>query len=223
SSRMEKQIGKVISLVSFLFFLKGKYSGEALAAFKEALVDPNGVLDSWDPSLVNPCTWFRVTCNSDDFVMRIDLENASLRGRLVPHLASLRHLQYLFSDLAATLVTYQSSFRLVEADLFHIYRELNNNLLSGSIPRELGELKELISLDLYDNYLTGTIPDTLSELNSLRFLRLNSNLLSGSIPESLTCLSNLKVIDFSDNNLSGRVPSDGSFARMSSKRCEDVL
>ncbi|XP_024521780.1 leucine-rich repeat protein 1 [Selaginella moellendorffii] len=182
----------VTLVVVALLFENGKANreGEALAAFKEALVDPNGVLDSWDPSLVNPCTWFRVTCNSDDFVMRIDLENASLRGRLVPHLASLRHLQYL---------------------------ELNNNLLSGSIPRELGELKELISLDLYDNYLTGTIPDTLSELDSLRFLRLNSNLLSGSIPESLTCLSNLKVIDFSDNNLSGRVPNDGPFARMSSK------
>ena len=45
--------------------------GDALYAFKTRLSDPNNVLDSWDPSLVTPCTWFHVTCDSNNYVTRL--------------------------------------------------------------------------------------------------------------------------------------------------------
>lgn len=35
------------------------------------LEDPNNVLQSWDPTLVNPCTWFHVTCNNENSVIRV--------------------------------------------------------------------------------------------------------------------------------------------------------
>lgn len=44
------------------------------------------------------------------------------------------------------------------------------NELVGPIPKELGGLKSLISLDLYHNNLTGTIPSSLSNLSNLKFL-----------------------------------------------------
>jgi hypothetical protein len=49
-------------------------------------------------------------------------------------------------------------------------RELFNNNMTGRIPEELGNLTNLVSLDLYLNNLSGTIPNTLANLQKLRFL-----------------------------------------------------
>ncbi|XP_042405379.1 LRR receptor kinase BAK1-like [Zingiber officinale] len=159
--------------------------GDALHYLKTNLNDPNNVLQSWDPTLVNPCTWFHVTCNNDNSVIRVDLGNAQLSGALVPQLGLLKNLQYL---------------------------ELYSNNISGTIPSDLGNLTNLVSLDLYLNGFTGEIPDSLGKLTKLRFLRLNNNSLSGSIPKSLTNITALQVLDLSNNNLSGEVPSTGSFS-----------
>ncbi|MCH95421.1 brassinosteroid insensitive 1-associated receptor kinase 1-like, partial [Trifolium medium] len=68
---------------------------DALNALKSNLNDPNNVLQSWDATLVNPCTWFHVTCNGDNSVTRVDLGNADLSGTLVTQLGDLSNLQYL--------------------------------------------------------------------------------------------------------------------------------
>jgi len=44
------------------------------------------------------------------------------------------------------------------------------NNLTGPIPKELGGLRSLVSLDLYHNILTGSIPASLSKLSNLKFL-----------------------------------------------------
>ncbi|CAL9100475.1 unnamed protein product [Musa textilis] len=162
----------------------GNAEGDALNSLKTSLNDPNNVLQSWDPTLVNPCTWFHVTCDSDNSVIRVDLGNADLSGSLVPQLGSLKNLQYL---------------------------ELYSNNINGTIPSELGNLTNLVSLDLYLNKFNGEIPDSLGNLKNLRFLRLNNNSLLGHIPASLTTIQALQVLDLSNNNLSGEVPSNGSF------------
>ena len=46
-------------------------AGDALYALKSNLQDPNSVLQSWDPTLVNPCTWFHVTCDNVNTVIRV--------------------------------------------------------------------------------------------------------------------------------------------------------
>lgn len=46
-------------------------TGDALHAWKTQMVDPNGVLQSWDPTLVNPCTWYHVSCNNNNSVTRV--------------------------------------------------------------------------------------------------------------------------------------------------------
>ncbi|KAM7490027.1 hypothetical protein LguiA_032948 [Lonicera macranthoides] len=155
--------------------------GDTLFAWKVLLSDPNNVLQSWDPTLVNPCTWFHVTCNSQNSVTRVDLGNAALSGILAPQLGTLTNLQYL---------------------------EVFANNISGSIPKELGNLKKLVSLDLYENQLTGYIPSTLGNLKYLRFLRLNSNKLTGKIPSEVIGLiygGNLSIMNVSDNYLAGTV------------------
>jgi hypothetical protein len=54
----------------FFFFLL-LLTGDALHSLRTNLNDPNNVLQSWDPTLVNPCTWFHVTCNNDNSVIRV--------------------------------------------------------------------------------------------------------------------------------------------------------
>ncbi|KAG6789078.1 hypothetical protein POTOM_005162 [Populus tomentosa] len=159
--------------------------GDALNALKMNLLDPNNVLQSWDATLVNPCTWFHVTCNNENSVTRVDLGNANLSGQLVTQLGVLSNLQYL---------------------------ELYSNNLTGQIPDELGNLTDLVSLDLYLNNLTGPIPQTLGKLQKLRFLRLNNNTLSGTIPVNLTTVTTLQVLDLSNNQLTGDIPVNGSFS-----------
>ncbi|KAH9686223.1 BRASSINOSTEROID INSENSITIVE 1-associated receptor kinase 1 [Citrus sinensis] len=158
---------------------------DALNALKTNLADPNNVLQSWDATLVNPCTWFHVTCNSENSVTRVDLGNANLSGQLVSQLGQLTNLQYL---------------------------ELYSNNISGKVPEELGNLTNLVSLDLYLNNLNGPIPTTLGKLSKLRFLRLNNNSLMGEIPRSLTNVNSLQVLDLSNNKLTGDIPTNGSFS-----------
>ncbi|KAK4789207.1 hypothetical protein SAY86_020526 [Trapa natans] len=158
--------------------------GDALYSLRRSLYDPDNVLQSWDPTLVNPCTWFHITCNQDNRVTRVDLGNSNLSGHLVPELGRLEHLQYL---------------------------ELYKNSIEGTIPAELGSLKSLISLDLYNNNISGSIPASLGKLKSLVFLRLNDNKLTGPIPRELVGISSLKVVDVSNNNLCGTIPTTGAF------------
>ena len=50
---------------------RGNSEGDALHALRRSLTDPGNVLQSWDPNLVNPCTWFHITCNQDNRVTRV--------------------------------------------------------------------------------------------------------------------------------------------------------
>ncbi|XP_021630354.2 BRASSINOSTEROID INSENSITIVE 1-associated receptor kinase 1 isoform X2 [Manihot esculenta] len=176
---------RLILLFYIVYRVSGNAEGDALNALKTNLADPNNVLQSWDPTLVNPCTWFHVTCNSENSVTRVDLGNANLLGQLVPQLGQLSNLQYL---------------------------ELYRNNISGRIPDELGNLTNLVSLDLYLNNLSGPIPVTLGKLQRLRILRLNNNTLSETIPMSLTTIGTLQVLDLSTNRLTGDIPVNGSFS-----------
>ncbi|KAA8545789.1 hypothetical protein F0562_020760 [Nyssa sinensis] len=171
-------------LLSLSPTLSTNSEGNALHALRSRLSDPTNVLQSWDPTLVNPCTWFHITCDSNSHVIRLDLGNSNISGSLGPELGDLKHLQYL---------------------------ELYRNNIGGKIPTELGNLENLISMDLYDNRFEGKIPKSFAKLKSLRFLRLNNNKLTGSIPRELTSLSDLKVFDVSNNNLCGTIPVDGPF------------
>ena len=68
---------------------------------------------------------------------------------------------------------------------------LLSNELSGTIPSSLGNLSNLVILDLRDNELSGTIPSSFGNLTKLEWLILAFNNLSGTIPSSFGNLSNL--------------------------------
>ncbi len=88
------------------------------------------------------------------------------------------------------------------------YLALNNNSLSGSIPAELGDLTNLRELYLRENNLTGSIPAALGDLTNLEWLSLYNNGLTGSIPAKLGDLTSLEVLYLQSNSLSGSIPAE---------------
>uniref|UniRef100_M1CMS0 non-specific serine/threonine protein kinase n=1 Tax=Solanum tuberosum TaxID=4113 RepID=M1CMS0_SOLTU len=176
----------LILVVHHLKLIYANMEGDALHSLRVNLQDPNNVLQSWDPTLVNPCTWFHVTCNNDNSVIRVDLGNAALSGLLVPQLGLLKNLQYLHilsqTGFQVLIVTHA----LLKMQLYGSSQrqELYSNNISGLIPSDLGNLTNLVSLDLYLNNFVGPIPDSLGKLSKLRFLDLSNNRLSGVVPDN---------------------------------------
>ncbi|CAM8889156.1 unnamed protein product [Rhodiola kirilowii] len=89
-----------------------------------------------------------------------------------------------------------------------ILLDLHQNYLTGSLPSEVGNLKNLGVLSLSDNKFSGEIPAQLGECSGLEFLDMAGNYLEGSIPSSLSKLKALQFLDVSRNNLSGRIPTE---------------
>jgi hypothetical protein len=85
---------------------------------------------------------------------------------------------------------------------------LFNNQLTGSIPLELGNLENLITLWLPSNQLTGPIPEELGNLTGLKSLYLYRNQLTGPIPGELGDLNSLLNLNLHYNNLTGSIPSE---------------
>ena len=77
----------------------------------------------------------------------------------------------------------------------------------GTIPPVLGNLTNLVKLNLDDNKLTGTIPPELGKLINLTALHIEGNELTGHIPPELGQLTNLKVLSLTRNELlTGAIP-----------------
>lgn len=101
--------------------------------------------------------------------------------------------------------------------------ELRDNSLRGTLPAELfGTLINVSMVDLARNELSGSIPTQLGKLRNLQSLQLNGNMLSGTIPTELgtaghalgvgwredrSGLEGLTRLELAQNSLSGIVPS----------------
>ncbi|XP_022773849.1 protein BRASSINOSTEROID INSENSITIVE 1-like [Durio zibethinus] len=90
-----------------------------------------------------------------------------------------------------------------------IFLDLSYNLLSGTIPKEIGTMSYLFILNLGHNNIFGTIPLEIGNLKYLGILDLSYNQLVGSIPQSMTRITMLSEINLSNNLLSGMIPEMG--------------
>ncbi|XP_076891365.1 receptor-like protein EIX2 [Bidens hawaiensis] len=84
--------------------------------------------------------------------------------------------------------------------------QFQDNFLIGQLPVRLGNLKNLIWIDLSFNHLTGAIPKSIGQLRKLSYLELKNNSLTGILPERLGNLKNLSLIDLAYNQLTGTIP-----------------
>ena len=63
--------------------------------------------------------------------------------------------------------------------------QLEQNLLTGTIPNDHGDISKLAQLWSQRNLLTSTIPQWIGQASSLKNLFLHSNLFVGKIPTKL--------------------------------------
>ncbi|GJN19322.1 hypothetical protein PR202_gb06588 [Eleusine coracana subsp. coracana] len=79
--------------------------------------------------------------------------------------------------------------------------------MRGNLPSSIGNLpSQLQTLRLQQNKLTGTIPVEIGNLRNLTQLHMDMNQSTGRIPQTIGNLSKLLALSFAQNNLSGRVP-----------------
>ncbi|KAG0618072.1 hypothetical protein M758_4G036400 [Ceratodon purpureus] len=175
-----------LALLLILTFFVGVYAVDgnpevkALSAIKEAFVDPENVLVSWDPNYLSPCTFAFVECDANQSVFGLALPSHGLSGTLSPQIGSLSNLQRLI---------------------------ITNNSISGRLPSEIGSLSKLTVLDLSDNAFYGAIPRALANLTRLVTLNLGNNHFNGSFPYFVNNMSSLQSLDVTNNSLSGFVPN----------------
>eukprot|EP01018_Ginkgo_biloba_P002309 Gb_38334 [translate_table: standard] len=142
-------------------------------------------------------------CDNSQSLVYLDLSNNKLTGRLPANLANCTSLTIL---------------------------KVDNNNLEEEIPREVGMLKQLQTLEANHNELTGHLPETLQSckvleiidlgfnrfstkiprwigrLHALRVLVVTANKFRGNIPSEITRLPKLQILDLSQNHLSGFIP-----------------
>ncbi|MBE6245909.1 MAG: hypothetical protein E7110_00630 [Bacteroidales bacterium] len=91
---------------------------------------------------------------------------------------------------------------------FVIEISLMQNNLKGSMPKLIGELKNLKYLYIGDNYLEGVIPPEIGNLSELKEIFAHGNMFTGSIPEEFCKLTNLERVFIRSTMLSGPIPTN---------------
>jgi Leucine-rich repeat (LRR) protein len=86
---------------------------------------------------------------------------------------------------------------------------LSNNHLAGRLPREIGDLPNLVSLGLSSNpLLWGEIPVEIGRLTRLQWLWISDCALSGGLPHEVGQLAELVSLRLARNALSGPLPDE---------------
>ncbi|OWM67089.1 probably inactive leucine-rich repeat receptor-like protein kinase IMK2 [Punica granatum] len=177
---------------------------QALLAIRSELVDPHGVLRSWNGSALGACSggWAGIKCAQGQVIV-IQLPWKGLGGRISEKIAQLGALRRLsLHDNSLTGVVPQSLGFLPYLRGVHLF----NNRLLGSVPPSLGNCPLLQALDLRNNLLSGPIPPAIANSTKLMRLDLSSNSLTGSIPVGLTRSPSIAFLALERNNLSGPIP-----------------
>lgn len=179
---------------------------QGLQAFKNELIDPKGVLRSWNDSGFGACSggWAGIKCAQGQVIV-IQLPWKGLGGRITDKIIQFQALRKL--SLHDNLISGSIPYSLgLLPNLRGV--QLFNNRLSGPIPASLGQCPLLQTLDLSHNFLTGTIPPSIANSTKLYWVNLSYNSLQGPIPGELTRSSRLTVLSLQYNNLSGILPND---------------
>lgn len=179
----------------------------------------------WDET-TDVCTWQGVTCNANEQVTMLNLNDAKLEGTIPESLGNVATLTHVY--LASN--SFQGPVPASVANLPNLQViDLSFNKLNGSLPQfvspdmmtmELGHNQftgqlsanaadGMTGLEIFDikyNLVTGTIPSLAASLPSLIELDLSNNQFLGTIPGFIGQLSALRWLFLSNNKLSGTIP-----------------
>nr|XP_025654504.1 probable leucine-rich repeat receptor-like protein kinase At1g35710 isoform X2 [Arachis hypogaea] len=231
---MEKyQYQLILKIVSLLLTVKiafGEWCSsqdlEGLIGFKNGIqMDTSGRLAKWVGQRC--CDWEGIVCDNATTsgtrrVTQIhlpgfistdkDLFQTQMIGHFSLSITLLTSLEILdLGGLVGLSGTIPQTLGMHLQKLQKLY--LYGNNLTGSIPESigtlplsLGNLTNLVELDLHENSINGHIPNSIGQMQNLEKLDLSSNLLNGRIPSSLSNLTSISLLYLDTNNLEGTIP-----------------
>ncbi|KAL2512294.1 putative LRR receptor-like serine/threonine-protein kinase [Abeliophyllum distichum] len=221
-----------LSMLQILDFTNNNISGNLPSSIANGLPDLEGLYISGN-QLSGEIPGY---ISNFSKLIELDLGGNSFSGRVPMNLGNLQNLQYLNFDsnqltndpsmleldfLISLVNCRQLKVIKIGSNSFDgmLPRSLGNLSASieaftanfcgikGIIPNEIGNVSNLIELDIGGNELTGTIPDTLGQLTKVQRLRLNDNKLQGSIHVNFCHLVNMYHLDLGNNHLSRQLPT----------------
>ncbi|MGB5420430.1 leucine-rich repeat domain-containing protein, partial [Algibacter sp.] len=202
---------------------------QALVDFYNATQGDSSWLTTWDVSTnnLNIGPWFGLVIE-DGHIVEIDLTNNRIRGAIPASFSDLKFLRklnlgstttssYYSHDLSSTNLDNLSGLESLE-DLNLRYCNISGSLpaswsqltnlkslvvsntaLTGTIFNEIGDLTDLVTINLSQNNLT-IIPGSIGNLTALESADLSYNGFD-SIPATIANLTNLKTLNLRDNKL----------------------
>jgi len=116
------------------------------------------------------------------------------------------HTNWLQGTTNADFATWQG-VQVAGGDVVALYGYGNN--LRGTLPGSLGQLTQLVTLDVPANHLSGPLPAGLGQLSRLQYLGLWQNQFSGAIPAAWGQLTALGALSLAQNgSLTGPIPTE---------------
>lgn len=172
--------------------------------------------DAAESPITSPLQWLDLSHsdlgNARD-LKRVMFRTYSGREIRLPELSDLylagTHLQ---GTLPSDLVTAIPNLERLTLDM---------NDLEGSIPPQIGNLRNLRLLSLRDNAFDGSIPESLGQLRKLRFLSLRGNQLTGTLPPELSNDESMPFLEHLD--LSRQKDNGGGFYAPKSEGLSGLL
>ncbi|CAN6272052.1 unnamed protein product [Urochloa humidicola] len=174
----------------------------------------------WDFS-VDPCSrsgnWANstgflvsnVTCDcsfnnyTECHIIGLELMRQNLSGVLPEEVVNLTYLRYL--DLSRNFI--QGPIPASWADLPVYNLSLQGNRISGTLPKELGRMPMLKSIQLEGNQIEGHIPPELGNISTLERFFISANNITGELPSTFSRLTNMTDFRIDGNSISGKIPS----------------
>lgn len=127
------------------------------------------------------CDWGGISCDFQNRVTQISLDENNMRGSIPQE---LRHLDKLYG------------------------LDFDSNNLVGHFPGWVGSMKYLEKLDLDRNILSGPIPEELYSSTTLQYVDMDRNILSGTISSKIGTMSQLVFFQADFNQLIGTIPTE---------------
>ncbi|XP_019158547.1 PREDICTED: receptor kinase-like protein Xa21 [Ipomoea nil] len=153
------------------------------------------------PNSLGELRWLRLL---DLFDNKLTTESSSVGFNIVTSLANCKYLRELWLDNNTLNTVLPSSFGNLSISL-DTFTMAGCNIM-GEIPKEIGNLSSITSLDLSRNELSGVVPRSISGLQMVQRLLISDNRLSGVLPSSICNLQHLGELNLGGNIIWGSIP-----------------
>jgi len=186
--------------------------------------------EGWNTS-TSVCQWYGLRCDRNNDLMAIELEANNLVGRLpmtiyeFPALTKidvknnkLRDAGFggLKSDLvsmvleelnlAGNVLNGVEGIGSAPASLRFLH--FTDNQISGTFPKELFELDQMVEYYLSFNRFSGTLPTQIGKMTNLEKFYLYGNEIEGQLPNEIGNLNRCDTFTMAENKISGSLPRE---------------